>query len=132
MAGGIVYPPLEAVLDAHQRLIDRYGGARGVRSPGGVEAALARAEQVRAYGDTEPTVFVLAAAIACGFVRIHHPFVDGNKRVAFWAAFATLRMNGWALDATERDAALVIERLAAGDLDEPAFAAWLERHAAPR
>jgi hypothetical protein len=43
-------------------------------------------------------------------------------------AFATLRMNGWVLDATEREAAELFEQVAAGDLDEPTLAAWLERN----
>jgi death-on-curing protein len=131
MTGAIIYPPLEAILEAHARMLERYGGAGGVRDPGGVEAALARGEQRRAYADEEPSVFVLAAAIAYAFVHIHHPFVDGNKRVAFYAAFATLRMNGWMLDAAEREAADLFEQIAAGDLDEAALAAWLEQNSTP-
>jgi death on curing protein len=131
MTEAIIYPPLEAILEAHARLLERYGGADAVRNPGGVEAALARGEQRRAYADEEPTVFTLAAAIAYAFAHIHHPFVDGNKRGAFYAAFATLRMNGWALDAAEREAAEVFEQVATGDLDESALAAWLEENSAP-
>lgn len=131
MTGAIIYPPLAAILDAHARLLERYGGAGGVRDPGGVEAALARAEQRRAYADEELSVFALAAAIAYAFARIHHPFVDGNKRIAFYAAFATLRMNGWVLDAAEREAAEVFDQVAAGALDEVALASWLERNSMP-
>lgn len=130
MTAGIVYPPLEAILEAQARLVQRYGGAAGVRDPGGVEAALARGEQRRAYADEEPSVFALAAAVAYAFARIHHPFVDGNKRIAFYAAFATLRMNGWMLDAAEREAAEVFDQVAAGHLEEAALAAWLERNSA--
>ena len=130
MTGAIIYPPLAAILAAHARLLERYGGAGGVRDPGGVEAALARAEQRRAYADEELTVFALAAAIAYAFARIHHPFV-GNKRIAFYAAFATLRMNGWVLDAAEREAAEVFDQVAAGALDEAALASWLERNSMP-
>jgi death on curing protein len=131
MTGGILYPPTEAILEAHARLLERYGGARGVRDPGGVEAALARGEQRRAYADEEPSIFALAAAIAYAFAHIHHPFVDGNKRIAFYAAFATLRMNGWVLDAAEREAAEVCEQVAAGELDEAALADWLEQNSVP-
>jgi len=131
MTGAIIYPPLEAILEAHARLLERYGGAGGVRDPGGVEAALARGEQRRAYADEEPSVFALAAAIAYAFARIHHPFVDGNKRVAFYAAFATLRMNGWVLDAAEREAAELFEQVAAGGLDEATLVAWLEQNSMP-
>ena len=131
MTGAIIYPPLAAILAAQARLLERYGGAGGVRDPGGVEAALARAEQRRAYADEELSVFALAAAIAYAFARIHHPFVDGNKRIAFYAAFATLRMNGWVLDAAEREAAEVFDQVAAGALDEVALASWLERNSMP-
>jgi death-on-curing protein len=131
MTEAIVYPPLEAILEAHARLLERYGGAGGVRDPGGVEAVLARGEQLRAYADEEPSIFALAAATAYAFAHIHHPFVDGNKRVAFYAAFATLRMNGWVLDAAEGEAAKIFEQVSAGDLDEAALAAWLEGNSTP-
>jgi death on curing protein len=131
MTRAIIYPPLAAILEAHARLLDRYGGAGGVRDPGGVQAALARGEQRRAYADEEPSVFALAAAIGYAFARIHHPFVDGNKRIAFYAAFATLRMNGWVLDAAEREAAELFEQVAAGDLDEATLADWLEQNSVP-
>jgi death on curing protein len=131
MTKAVIYPPLEAILEAHARLLERYGGAGGVRDPGGVEAALARGEQRRAYADEEPSVFTLAAAVAYAFARIHHPFVDGNKRTAFYAAFATLRMNGWVLDAAEREAAEIFEQVSAGNLDEATLVAWLERNSTP-
>ena len=129
MSGGVRYPPLEAVSEAHGRLLETYGGVSGVRNPGGVEAALARAEQLLAYADEQPSLFVLAAAIGYAIVRIHHPFVDGNKRTGFFAAVATLWMNGWRLDVSETTAAEVFERLAAGEVEEAALAAWLELHA---
>lgn len=127
MSVEIRYPPLAAVLEAHDRLLEAYGGSSGVRNPGGVEAALARAEQLRAYADEEPSLFALAAAIGYAIVRIHHPFVDGNKRTGFYATVATLWMNGWRLDAAETEAAEMFERLAAGEVEEAALAAWLEQ-----
>jgi death-on-curing protein len=126
--GEVRYPPLAAVLEAHDRLLETYGGSGGVRNPGGVEAALARAEQLRAYADEEPSLFALAAAIGYAIVRTHRPFVDGNKRTGFYAAVATLWMNGWRLDVAETAAAEMFERLAAGEVEEPALAAWLGRN----
>ena len=127
-----IYPPLEAILEAHQRLLERYGGAAGIRDPGGVEAALARARQVEAHAEGEATVFALAAAIGFGFARIHHPVVDGNKRIAFYATFATLWLNGWALDVAEHAAAEMLERVATGQVDEQTFVDWLQAGARPR
>lgn len=63
-------------------------------------------------------------------MRIHHPFVDGNKRTGLYATVAALWMNGWRLDAVEAETADVFERLAAGEVEEEALAAWLERHSA--
>ena len=127
-----IYPPLDAILEAQRRLIEPYGGAGGVRDSGGVEAALARARQIEAYADRGSTVFAHAAAIGFGFARIHHPFVDGNKRIAFYASFATLWLNGWALDVAEHAAAEMLERVATGQVDEQAFVDWLEANSQAR
>ncbi len=133
MSGGeVAYPPLEVLAEAHERLVGRYGGSSGVRDAGGLAAALARAEQLRAYAPEKPGVFALAGAVAYAIVRIRHPFVDGNKRTGLYAAVAVLWMNGWLLDATERETAEVFERLAAGDLDEPELAGWIERNSVRR
>jgi death on curing protein len=126
-----IYPPLDAGLEAHERLLERYGGAAGLRNLGGVEAALARARQIEAYAEGEVTIFALTAAIGSGFARIHHPFVDGNKRVAFYATFATLWMNGWRLDVAEHEAAVMVERVAQGTVDEEEFTRWLQDNAHP-
>lgn len=132
MSREVIYPPLDAILDAHETLLERYGGAAGVRNPGGVEAALARAQQIEAYAEGEVTIFALAAAIGFGFARIHHPFVDGNKRVAFYATFATLWMNGWRLDVAEHEAAEMVERVAQGTVAEDTFSAWLRLNSVPK
>ena len=126
------YPPLDVVIELHARLIDRYGGASGLRDREGLEASLARPEQIRAYAEAEPTVFALAAAIACSIIRIRHPSVDGNKRIGFEAALLTLGLNGWRLDSSEREAVAVFRRVAAGEMEEAALAAWLEANAVPR
>ena len=64
--------------------------------------------------------------------RIRHPFVDGNKRTAFYAMVATLWMNGWVLDAAEREAAEVFEGVASGGVDEAGLVEWLERNSLRR
>ena len=79
------------VLGMHAALMDRYGGARGVRDPGALEAALFR-PQTGYYED-----IVAEAAALMESLAINHPFVDGNKRIAFAAADVFLRINGWRL-----------------------------------
>jgi death-on-curing protein len=122
-----IWPPPEALLDAHAVLLARDGGATGVRDPEGIGAALARAENLAVYGG-EARISHLAAAIAYGIGRIRHPFVDGNKRVAFAALLMALELNGAALDATETGAFETIRDMASGAIDEASFAAWVESH----
>jgi death on curing protein len=75
----------------HVELLRRYGRAQGVRDPGALEAAMFR-PQTGYYAD-----IVAEAAAMMESLAINHPFVDGNKRVAFAAVDVFLRVNGWCL-----------------------------------
>ena len=119
---------LETALTFHELQISEHGGAEGLRDEGALRSAMARPENLAAYG--EPDLFDLAAAYARGIVQ-NHPFVDGNKRTAFVVAVSFLDLNGQELNADEAEAALVFLRLAAGDLDEAELAEWLRRNASP-
>ena len=116
------------VLALHGRLLAEHGGSPGLRDNALLESALARPQQLLAYG--EPDVFELAAAYADGIVQ-NHPFVDGNKRTGFMTAYVFLARNGLRLIASEIDAVTVVTALAAGDLDEVAFATWLRGNCEP-
>ncbi len=86
------YLTVADVLGMHTVLMQRYGGAPpGVRDPGALEAALFR-PQTGHYDD-----IVAEAAALLESLAINHPFVDGNKRIAFAAADVFLRINGWRL-----------------------------------
>lgn len=113
----------EIILAAHDRSLRDHGGATGVREIGMLESALGRPQNLSAYG--EPSVFDLAASYAFGLVK-NHPFVDGNKRTAFYGAYVFLGLNGLTLDADEAEVAAIIIDLAAGDVSEADFARWLE------
>jgi len=88
------YLAVADVLGMHTVLMQRYGGATGVRDPGALEAALFR-PQTGYYDD-----IVAEAAALLESLAINHPFVDGNKRIAFAAADVFLRINGWRLQRT--------------------------------
>jgi death-on-curing protein len=106
----------------HDESIAEHGGASGVRDEGLLDSALARPHHLVAYG--EPDVAALAAAYAFGLAK-NHAFVDGNKRAAFLAAGMFLAINGWKLVTTQSEATLAVLALAAGDIDEAEFAAWV-------
>lgn len=77
------------VLALHAVLIRRYGGASGLRDGGALESALFR-PQTGYYADA-----IVEASALLESLAINHPFVDGNKRVAFAAADVFLRINGY-------------------------------------
>jgi len=115
----------DSVLAVHERLLAEFGGLAGLRDAGLFESALARPQQLFTYG--KPDLFGMAAAYAFGLVR-NHPFLDGNKRIGFATAVVFLELNGWAFGATEVDAVLETLALAAGELDEAGYAAWLKKN----
>ncbi len=90
------YLTVADVLAMHTALIQRYGGAPGVRDPGALEAALFR-PQTGYYDD-----IVAEAAALLESLAINHPFMDGNKRIAFAATDVFLRVNGWRLQCAPR------------------------------
>lgn len=119
----------QALLLLHDESLAEHGGAAGIRDEGLLDSALARPSHLIAYGN--PDTADLAAAYAFGLAK-NHPFVDGNKRVAFLAAGLFLALNGQRLKASEADATLTMLALAAGDMTEHEYAAWLRAHAVPR
>jgi death-on-curing protein len=116
------------VLAIHDKVLALHGGVAGLRDEGLLESALARPQQLIAYGD--PDLFDLATAYASGIVR-NHPFVDGNKRTGFMTAYTFLGANGQRLVASEPLATAAMRDLAAGKLAEEGFAAWLRDNCEP-
>lgn len=114
------------VLAIHEAQLAEHGGIAGIRDEGLLSSALARPQNLYAYGEA-PGVTALAAAYAFGIAR-NHPFLDGNKRTAFVVMELFLNLNGWVLNAEDGDCISAMQALAAGDLSEKALAAWLREH----
>ena len=113
----------KALLLLHEESIAEFGGARGLRDEGLLDSALARPQNTHAY-NTDSTIPELAAACAYGLAK-NHPFVDGNKRVAFLAIGLFLAINGYRLKAGQVDAIKTMMAVASGDLDEQGLSAWI-------
>ena len=122
---------LEEVLALHAEQIRRFGGAPGLRDPALLASALAMPRATFGGEPLHATPWEAAAAYLFHLAR-NHPFVDGNKRAAFLATGLCLALNGWRLTASQADATVAVMTLAAGELEESAFAAWLRSHIAPR
>lgn len=113
-------PLLRAI---HADLVRQHGGALGLRDGDLLSSALSRPRNRWHY---EPDVELadLAAAYGFGLVR-NHPFVDGNKRVAFQAMYVFLGLNGWRITAEEPEVVGLMRAAAAGELEEGEIADWL-------
>lgn len=118
------------ILAVHSDQIQVHGGSLGLRDRGLLESALERPRNRFHY---EPTSDLPSLAASYGFgIAKNHPFVDGNKRVAFQAMYLFLGLNGLRIDASEEEVVATTLSLASGDLDEPGLAAWLRDHVTPR
>ena len=104
-------------------LLAQFGGLEGVRDEGLLASAINRPVDLFHY--ESPTIFELAASYTLGIVK-NHPFLDGNKRAGFMAAYTFLGANGYSLEGAEEDAVLHTVGLAAGEISAEDYAQWLE------
>ena len=118
-----VWITIEVIYAVHEKLLERFGGLSGVRDEGLLHSALSRPQHTFSY--EAPSIFDLAADYAWGIVK-NHPFLDGNKRTGFMAAYVFLGTNGVELAATEEEVVINTVALAAGQIDRNQYAAWLE------
>jgi death-on-curing protein len=118
---------LDEAIAIHELLIEKYGGTSGLRDKGLLESALFR-PQTGYYEDLAQ----MAAALFESLIT-NHAFVDGNKRVAFFACDVFLRLNGWKLKA-EVDAAhsFIVGSLEQGTCNYEQLLPWIQQHLVKR
>ncbi len=107
----------------HAESLATFGGAEGMRDSGLFESALAR-PQHRFHYEPDSRLAGLAASYAFGLTK-NHPFVDGNKRMAFLAILLFLEINGQRLSFDKIDAIKLMLSLAAGEVTEEELAVWI-------
>jgi death on curing protein len=118
-----LYPTLAETLELHSRLIDRFGGASGVRDLGLLESALHR-PRTGYYA----TLSLEAAALLESLTQ-NHAFVDGNKRIAFATTAIFLRMNGYRLKVdADNGESFLIDQVITKRVSIEVISAWLEKH----
>ena len=119
----VLFLTADEVLAIHEALIREFGGPPGVRDHGLLESALFR-PRTGYYDDLAEMATALFESLL-----MNHPFVDGNKRVAFFATDVFLRLNGWKLE-VEADSAhrFLIGLLDRGECDFARLLPWLREH----
>ena len=120
------YPTLEEVESIRDAAINEFGGALGIREPGALVSALMR-PQIGYYDSLIEEAAALMESLA-----MNHPFLDGNKRTAFYATDSFLRLNGSFIDCDGEEA----YRFFMGLFETNSFRfaelkVWLEEHVKP-
>ena len=111
----------DVAVAAHREQLAAHGGGDGIRDAGLLDSAMARAQNLAAYG--EPDAAELAAAYAYGIAR-NHPFIEGNKRTAAVISETFLVINGFLLETSDAELVVAFLALAAGELSEDELADW--------
>ena len=120
----------DVLRNVQSRLIERYGGLPGVRDEGALESAIARPENLFAYGQAG-SVGELGAALAWALLR-NHPFADGNKRAAFAGLTMFLELNGYRWTCSEVEETAMVLRATASEITEEEWVAWVVRSVAAK
>lgn len=118
----------DVLRNVHGRLIDRYGGLAGLRDENASGSSVSRPRNMEAYGEAT-TIPEQGAALTWSLLR-NHPFVDGNKRVAFAALTIFLELNGHSLTCSEVEETAMVLQAAAGEISEGEWTAWVVRSVA--
>ncbi len=115
----LTYDQLAAI---HSRQLRRLGGGAGLRDDGLLRSAIGR--PVDKWHCEQADLPELAAAYAFGLAK-NHPFVDGNKRIAFMSTMTFLRKNKARFAPDQAHATKIIMALAAGEVSEESLTRWI-------
>ncbi len=120
------FPTIEEVIAIHDIAVREFGGSLGLRDAGALESALMRPQL--GYYDS----LIEEAAALMESLAMNHPFVDGNKRTAFYATDTFLRKNGRFIDCDNDEAyAFIMQLFATNSFRFAQLREWLEKNVRP-
>jgi death-on-curing protein len=126
----IVTLSAEQIAALHTELMKTFGGRRGMRDVGALEAAAARPHMTFDGEDLYPDLAAKAAALMHSLV-VNHAFVDGNKRAGAAAAELVVEVNGYRLRAADAELTSVTFAVARGEMTSEALAIWFRQRLEP-
>jgi len=118
---------LNEVEKIHEILIERFGGAKGIRDKGLLESSISRPFQTFDGQELYPHVFDKAAAIFESLIT-NHPFIDGNKRTAYVLMRLFLKNNEFDIYANEDEKYRFVIQAASGELRFDQIKSWIEKN----
>jgi len=116
---------VEEALAIHQLLIDKFGGASGVRDQNALESAIHRPHKTFGGQDLYPEPTEKAAAIIESIVS-NHPFIDGNKRTGYVLMRLTLLSKHMDIEATQEEKYKFVIDIASGKLKFEEIRNWMK------
>ena len=123
----IRYLTLDDVIAIHDNMVSLYGGSHGIRDLGLVDSAVARPQATFGGEDLYPGIYKKAAALFHSLI-FNHAFVDGNKRTSITSTARFLSMNGYELNATDKEFVSFPLRVENKHLSFEEIANWLKTH----
>ena len=121
------YLDADEVILIHERILDRFGGARGLRDWGLLDSAVNRLRATFAGKDLYPDIFTRAAALGHSLI-LNHPFVDGDKRTAWEAMRTFIEENRYLLQAEHDEIIELMLKIEDKSLGVKHIALWLKDH----
>ena len=120
------FPTIQEILAVHQDQIEQFGGSHGLRDMGALESALFRPQMGYYDGIIEEAAAMMES------LAMNHPFIDGNKRVAFAVTEVFLGLNGHFIDCDSREAYdHFMQLFETNSFRFAELRAWLEEHVKP-
>ena len=118
---------LDQAIGIHQVIIEKFGGASGIKDRGALEAALNRPYATFDQKDLYPSPVEKAAAILES-ILINHPFIDGNKRTGYVLMRLTLMEGGMDIKASQKEKYEFVIKVSEGKLDISRIKEWIASH----
>lgn len=119
--------PEDAVVAIHDRLIERFGGALGLRDKGLLESALSQPQQTFLGELLHPTIHEQSAAYLYHLAK-NHAFIDGNKRIALATAITFLQLNGYKLTLSKAEAEQLVLNVVESKITKEELFVIFENH----
>ena len=123
----IEFIPKDIILFFHEQLVKIYGGSSGIRDENLLDSALEQPKATYQGEYLHNSLLKMAAAYGYHLCN-NHPFIDGNKRIAFVAMDTFLQKNGLEITASEKEAYKMMIQISSGQLSKKELTLWLENN----
>ena len=117
----------QEILVIHSKIIDLTGGSHGMRDVGLLISLTERPKSSFGGKGSYKGVFEKAAVYLESLAN-YHVFTDGNKRTGIACTARFLSLNGFALNASNRDIEKFMVKLVTEKLELDMITKWIKKH----